>query len=216
MSYGAANHPLTPLSQFFHYAKNKLLWHCFLPRVNMKYINHFFLDSIILSLAACGSSSSSQNSPSNKDSGELRLFPPLAGKTLSEDFPLAKFISHPEKEKSPQSVTGLHTDGLDLYIHQSEVEYGVVDTGNNSLPYQAITIDNQQVIDAHDIESQDDTLWYVSGDNRLRQYNTTTMNQQTWEIANEAQLSEVAISRDDPTIIWNFDKEGNNLYGLVG
>ncbi|NTS75503.1 hypothetical protein HR060_01375 [Catenovulum sp. SM1970] len=171
--------------------------------------------ALTFALAACGGSDNNNNKnktptpePTPTPVGQIELVAPNLEQELVEDFPVALYVTYPTGEMPITQVTSLDVNAPDVDVFQQGIEYGAIDAASMELFYQSFDTQSD-VLNAVDVERQEDVYWYVTGGDGLDivdQVNQTHVNF-SFE---SASLTELAVP-EVGNFAWLYDSNAHQL-----
>ncbi|KNC66141.1 hypothetical protein [Pseudoalteromonas ardens] len=180
----------------------------------MRYSKTLIALSISLVLSACGSSNKTEPSidvPIVPGKKVLTLVTPESDATLVEDLPISLYVDYPEGEQTIDAVTSIDLNGSELHILQAGKEYGYIKIAPEGQSYHASPLNNNDANAATDLERLDNLIWFISADNTLHQFNLDDNSSQSWALADDKILTELALDEENPNHVWLYDQANHEL-----
>lgn len=178
----------------------------------MKFSHSILTLSFITALSACNSSNSNKSTPiPEPEMSKIELIMPDEGSSVVEDFPIADYITYANGEQIIDAITSIDINWPKVNIHQANKEYGYIDGDSSELFYHSVAQTSNDAINATDLEREEDLLWLVSNNNTLTRYDRSGDTTTTWNVKDNAEFTELAISEDDTNNIWLYDKLNHQL-----
>ncbi|ALU44598.1 hypothetical protein AT705_17640 [Pseudoalteromonas rubra] len=141
----------------------------------------------------------------------LTLVTPENDATLVEDLPISLYVDYPEGEQKIDGVTSIDLNGSQLNVLQAGKEYGYIKIEPEGQSYHSSPLDYNDANTATDLERQDNLIWFVSADNTLHQLNLDDNSAQSWTLANDKTLTELALDEENPNRVWLYDQANHEL-----
>ena len=170
---------------------------------------HFYLLS---SLALCACTGDSDHNKANIDLSIGQNTQAIQ----TESFPLSLYVDEGESSSDLSQITSIQADFPLLHVLQQDVSYGVIDAGEQSLPYEAMAVPSN-LIEANDFFTYNNNYFGVFGDDELVTFeepNSLSNNAEalgsTWDFGDDRRLTEVTINEDGQWG-WVYDREHNAL-----
>lgn len=167
--------------------------------------------SFTLFLVACNDSNNKEDTASQS---AIELSVPDISSTLVEDFPVATYVDYSGIDSDVGSIKRLDVNwpSIDVFPHSSE--YGYIDGSDDQLTYYLLDNVPEEIDQAYDVERQDDSYWFVDGDNTLKQFEQNVALPTEWQFSVNMRFTSIAIDQEDTANIWLYDSEAHQLVHL--
>lgn len=164
--------------------------------------------SFSLFLVACNDSNNQENTALQS---AIELSIPDISSTLVEDFPVAIYVDYSGIGSGVGSIKRLDVNWPSIDVFPYSFEYGYIDGSDEQLTYNLLDNVPEEIDQAYDVERQDDSYWFVDGDNTLKQFDQNLSLPTEWQFSENMRFTSIAIDQEDTTNIWLYDSEAHQL-----